>query len=788
MNRRQILGLLGVGGASLWQKKTYASSFSMQKEESSEPDFSTTDFLVIDSFTETAIQDQFQAGMVIHTLGYYERGDGGGATYKLLPFEENEKIQIGEWEVGRNLKAQLVGVQEVNYKMFGAKGDGKNDDGLQIKAAHDYANKYKLTVVNRQGVFWLISSQTIEICTNVVWGTTAFHILESENTRNKSRFLVKSVHKPKEIAWDEKTKKEFLDVMKPGVQQFLPFTPYRNSFIVVKDENDRIGYRAGARYGGKSWAKEEFFYVEEHGRIMGDIAWAFNDYTHLTAYPAEESYLVIEGGTFYLSGEGAQQGVKGYRQNGFSITRSRTIIRNQWVGLEAGAEDTAMSPRTGFYNFNYVYDVTLENVRLIPWEQDREGTERDVPAGTYGISGSRVMKSYFHNVLAEGGPVHWGVFGTNLIKDLCIDRCHLNRIDVHFHAWNIHVRDSKIGFRGISVTGGGQLTIENTESKSRFFVNFRTDYGAKWDGGIYIRNCRFKPPVSPTAAVMYFIPQNVKYGYPIGLAHSIHVENLKIIQPEHSSTPPCWMIYAPPFSKTKEGVRLFFPRDIIMKNIRVEGGRKGVRIMKLKDPEQFFVKDKPGITGIPNSQILLEDIDLEPLDNEKEGQVHTHFQFISEGIASPVGEALYPQLLMSRCNGLTASFDIDKMEVDIKQSLIHQFVFLQKKLTGKILFWNCTFEPRSDLKDPSEVFHLQSSEGTSFFNCRLSAPLENGEPSIKALKLIGFVDLNKSVKHNHLHTSFDRRTLYGIKKAGIRLKREFMQKLIQNYEVDGEQV
>src|SRR5690606_16930836 len=98
---------------------------------------------------------------------------------------------------------------------------------------------------------------------------------------------------------------------------------------------------------------------------------------------------------------------KGYFQNGFSVSRSRTIIRNQWVGLEKGKSDTAFNPRNGFYSLANVYDITLEHIRLVPWEQDRPGTELDLYAGTYGIGMRRVMNSTFRNVTAEGTMLHW---------------------------------------------------------------------------------------------------------------------------------------------------------------------------------------------------------------------------------------------------------------------------------------------------------------------------------------------------------------------------------------------
>src|SRR5690606_9975538 len=119
----------------------------------------------------------------------------------------------------------------------------------------------------------------------------------------------------------------------PGVLINPILKPYKNCLIIISDNKDRIGYRAGKSYGGKvSRMKEELFYVEEHGRIIGDIAWTFSNYTSFIAYPAEESYLTIEGGAFYVSGDYSRDKKTRYVMNGFRISRSRTIIRNQWVG------------------------------------------------------------------------------------------------------------------------------------------------------------------------------------------------------------------------------------------------------------------------------------------------------------------------------------------------------------------------------------------------------------------------------------------------------------------------
>ncbi len=58
------------------------------------------------------------------------------------------------------------------------------------------------------------------------------------------------------------------------------------------------------------------------------------------------------------------------------------------------------------------------------------------------LVGRRVMKYTIENVNGYSTENDWGVMGTNLIKDLYIDKCVLNRVDVHFQAWNVTIKNS----------------------------------------------------------------------------------------------------------------------------------------------------------------------------------------------------------------------------------------------------------------------------------------------------------------------------------------------------------
>jgi len=287
------------------------------------------------------------------------------------------------------------------------------------------------------------------------------------------------------------------------------------------------------------------------------------------------------------------------------------------MGLEQGGRAVSMEPRCGFYVLRGVYDVTLENIRAMPWEKNRRDRSKVVAHGTYGIGGARMLNCTFRNLTAEGGWVAWGVFGTNLNKNFRVENCRLNRIDVHFHCWNLYISDCTIGFKGISVTGGGDLFVENTTRHGNSFINFRRDYGAKWDGRIRLHGCTLKPTGNGTVSVLSHHMSDFNYQYPIGFARSVMVTDMLIdysAAPE--STSPCWMMDIVPFSRTKTGQRLFFPNYIEFRNVRVKGRKHGIRLLRIPNPHHYDLRRQGGYDGSmleSNCKLVIDNVQLEKL-------------------------------------------------------------------------------------------------------------------------------------------------------------------------------
>jgi len=784
MNRRKALELLGVVSGCTIFSKNYAIN-------TADPDSEEVRIRYFNSLIQAKKNTSVREGDIIHVMGYYIPGDGGEANYYLI--KNKGEINVKNEHVvplKNGCVGILLGVTRVNYKMFGAIGDSKNDDGEQIKMAHDYANKHQLPVENLSGKYWIGKTRNIEIKTLVQWGQSEFHINEVYNT-SEPVFRILSYDLPRNILVDELTKTKIIEGVKPGKQEIPELKKYKNSLILIKDSNDRIGIRSGTVYAGRqSRGKEEIFYIEENGKIIGDIAWSFSNYTELVAYPAESNYLTIEGGSFYLSGNNPGKAQKKYFRNGFVISRSRTIIKNQWVGLENGVEDISLNPRNGFYSLNTVFDVNLENIRLLPWEKDRPGDGHDVLSGTYGIGGYRMLNTTFKNITAEGTSLHWGVFGTNLNKNFRIENCHLNRIDVHFHCWNLTIKDSHIGYKGITITGGGELIIENSTCEDNRFVSFRKDYGGKWDGNIIINNCSLRPNTSSESAILNFIASNFDYGYPIGLAKSISVENFVV---DYKNIPDCsqncWLITSSSFSKSQKGERSFFPDYIHFQHIYSEGRTKGLRLMKIADPSGYLLPYPGSYDGNileSNSSINFDNIQLDQ-DNGGEGDYHLIFE-------TPLKDSydnfsLYPKIYITNCTSI--SIDLGKAIacILIEKSTIHRINSEKDHpIQGELSFLNCKFLPIIG-KDRIKPFNLSTELGTSFINCVFHLPRVNQKTEPEALpELIDFFKINKFVCYNHLNSRLGRDILNYCKSNSIDLKPDFISMLKSHHELEDKNI
>src|SRR5690606_11043689 len=472
---------------------------------------------------------------------------------------------------------------------------------------------------------------------------------------------------------------------------------------------------------------------------------------------------------------------KGYMHSGIQVTRSRSIIKNQWVGLEPGQRDIAMLARHGFYSFWRTFDVHLKNIRQIPYEKTRGTRETTVPQGTYGISCNTVMNAVFSNITAEADRIHWGVFGTNHVKNVWIDRCVFNRFDVHSFGWNIYIKDSHIGEKGITVTGGGELRVENSTCRGVAFISFRNDYGSRWDGEISVKNCTYYPGDTANPSFLRYGNRNLDFRYVIGYGRRITLENVQIdYEGRTGSDSPFWLLNFAAIKSYEHSGKLFFPEEIVLKNISLKGRTRGLRIMQIPSPDSYILPTDFFYDGsflAPNARITMENIQqLETSDAE--GSPHFSFEKSQVTLHS---NSLVPQIRIKDCSDIRVAIGGNRSELLFENTTVqHLDLGTDSPFEGGVQFSNCKFRP--DRSTPNGL-KLDTVLGTTMINCHLFLP-PVGKTGTGSLAYYGFMEINGKLRFNHQGTRLGNDILVYLKGKGIMLKPEFIAKLKAHHELE----
>jgi hypothetical protein len=131
----------------------------------------------------------------------------------------------------------------------------------------------------------------------------------------------------------------------------------------------------------------------------------------------------------------------------------------------------------------------------------------------------------------------WGVIGCNLMKNILVQDCVLNRMDVHMGVSGDYIiRRSTLGHAGLNAIGRGRLIVEDSTLYGRNLIRFREDYGSTWDGEVRIRNSRWIPPVGKAdGAVMFGLGNDGThdFGYPCSMPRVIRIDGLFVDDSKH---------------------------------------------------------------------------------------------------------------------------------------------------------------------------------------------------------------------------------------------------------------
>jgi len=93
------------------------------------------------------------------------------------------------------------------------------------------------------------------------------------------------------------------------------------------------------------------------------------------------------------------------------------------------------------------------------------------------------------------------------------------------------IRRTTLGHQGLNAVGRGRLVIEDSTIHGGSLINFRTDYGATWDGEVIVRNSRWIPPYREGHTPVMFRVNNDgthDFGYPCSMPQVISIQGLMV--------------------------------------------------------------------------------------------------------------------------------------------------------------------------------------------------------------------------------------------------------------------
>jgi len=250
------------------------------------------------------------------------------------------------------------------------------------------------------------------------------------------------------------------------------------------------------------------------------IIWDFDNITSLTAYPIDPKTLTVSGGRFTTV---VNQGQTPYATRNILVERSNVVIDGVSHDLEKEADSTAVY-FNGFIEIENCADVTVKNATVAGHKP------------IDGYDGYEFLFQHSLNVTVQDcrqsndicDETLRGITGTNTCKNMVFDGVELNRVDSHKFVTGLIIKNSVIGWHGITVTGQGTLLVENTKICSGAqMINLRDDFGSVWDGEFIIRSCEYVPLRSPI--LIRGIPhREFDFGHPCAMPGKITIDGLVV--------------------------------------------------------------------------------------------------------------------------------------------------------------------------------------------------------------------------------------------------------------------
>lgn len=408
---------------------------------------------------------------------------------------------------------QVNNIGKVTYKQFQQvvnikdSTTNKTDDYYSIKAAHECANKLNVPVEATANATYNIyktgnsdSSILVRTSTNLNGATIYIHdetgILGVQNKDREAIYAIKTGTGTSGKTIVTLNNPSFK--VKTSTNNISAFAGRGNVLVRIINSNKKHFIRKSVSNTDDGYDEQEVLLADNNGNITSDILWDYDAVTKAYIVDRNDGTITFQNGNFVTIADTSTTATTAtaYAFRGIHVNRSNSVVKNinhKVVDSNKKEISTIYYTYYGFLYVQYVDNVKIEDCNLYALH-----TEKKSPNSTYDYvieHATNITSTRVKIPESQLSDKSWGVISTNYIKNATFEDCRLNRIDSHRGVNNLTINNCEIGDRGLSLIGGGKLTISGTSvTGADQFIRLREDYGSTWDGTIEIKNSTFTPP------------------------------------------------------------------------------------------------------------------------------------------------------------------------------------------------------------------------------------------------------------------------------------------------------
>ena len=425
---------------------------------------------VVETFADALNSVDVKSSMM-QTLCHHKSGLGGAEYVKTgtigMPLSGNEALFYDASGTGWKIVSNPI-----NYHQFGAELDGVSDDTLKIIAAQTHANSTGTDILQNGGVAYVTPNDTtkqIRFSTNSTF-KSGFKF-RTDNVIGRG-FVVYPEYTVTTLSQSDVNISEFLDT-----RNAIPsLSNYKNSLACVLSSETDLNRKRDE--GPAPQLKRQPLVIMEDGYLDAPLWCTFSSVTSIIVTPLNVPHITIDG--FCLETFGALSNT-----SPIGVQRNNVTLKNLRY-KDAGT--TAVIPVQSLISVEFARNVVIDNPIC-------DSLSKGIVSFNYVVNTWVSSKVLIKNMNSFDG---WAQVDGNYCRDITVEDSTIDRVGSHFRGYDYTFRNLKaVRSRAIEVAGGGRLCVENINitcspsNTQMVAVAIRGDYGAEWDGDIYMNGITF---------------------------------------------------------------------------------------------------------------------------------------------------------------------------------------------------------------------------------------------------------------------------------------------------------